>query len=285
MTVDFLLQKGKEELKKVVSQPYQESLWIMAGVLQLNTTEVYLLKSPVSREQTQLFWENIRKRKSGWPLDYIFKEKTFYNKNFYFEPGVFIPRSETETIIEWVLKNIPKTDIKAVDFGSGIGTLCLTLLYALPKMEFLALEICRKSIECLKRNSRNFQVTDRLHILRRDINHLKPQEICDILGEPPSLIVANPPYIDPKDKSISKEVRFFEPPMAIFSNKGGMGHICSWFEKSMSVLRSRGVFLFEFGWNQEEKVKRFCESREDLSHYEIFRDQLNLPRISVCFKK
>ena len=280
-----LLQKSKQELKEVSSHPYQESLWILAEVLNLSSSQIYFEKDNVNKKQQRLFWNKIQKRKQAEPLEYILREKIFCKNRFYIEKGVFIPRQETETLVQWVLGNIQNKKLKAVDFGAGAGTLCLTLLSFFPNSRFVALEISRKSIKCLKKNRKSFQVEKRLNILKKDVCRVNQEELIPFLGSAPSLIVANPPYIDPKDKSISKEVYFFDSPLALFSDQEGMGHIVSWFKKAMDLLNPKGVYIFEFGWNQLERVREFCSSRKELSSYEIHRDACRHPRIAVCFKK
>ena len=130
----------------------------MAEVLSLSTSEIYLEKEAVNEKQKRLFFNKIQKRKTGEPLEYVLKEKTFFQKRFYVEQGVFIPRLETETLIHWILNNIQETKFKAVDFGAGAGTLCLTLLSFFSNSDFVALEISSKSIECLKRNRQLFKL-------------------------------------------------------------------------------------------------------------------------------
>jgi len=285
MKPTVLLQKAKEELKTALINPYQESLWILAEILNLSPSEIYLEKENVNEDQQAFFWDKVQKRKQAEPLGYILCEQIFFNEKFYVEKGVFIPRRETETIIQWILKNLQGKKLKAVDFGAGSGALCLTLLSLFPDSQFTALEISRKSIECLNKNSKAFQIEGGLHILQKDVLQVSKKELTLLLGEAPSLIVANPPYIDPGDQSLSQEVYFFEPPLAVFSDKNGMGHIFSWFKKAMECLKPKGIYIFEFGWNQLKSVKKFCEKQEVLSSYDIYKDELGIPRIAVCFKK
>ena len=280
-----LLQKSKKELKEVSFNPYQESLWILAEVLNLSTSDIYLKKEDLSKDQKQLFFDKIHKRKQGRPLEYILREKFFFKKKFYIEEGVFIPRQETETLIYWVLNNIQETELNAVDFGAGSGPLCLTLLSSFPKSIFVALEISSESIKCLRRNSESFKVRDRLHILQKDVCRVSRKELVQFLKTPPFLIVANPPYIAPGDSSVSRETYFFDPPLALFSDRGGMGHIFSWFKKAMSFLSSKGIYIFEFGWNQLAEVKQFCNGQKELKSYEIHKDSSGIPRIAACFKR
>ncbi len=285
MNPPALLQKAKQELKETLAHPYQESLWILAHVLNLPPGDLYLERESLRPAQQELFWSKIQKRKRGAPLEYILRETIFFNKKLYIEEGVFIPRPETEAIVKWAAKNISDSRLKAVDFGAGSGALGLAILSLFPKSKCAAFEISGKSIQCLKKNRKAFQAEKRLAVLQKDVSRACPQSLARLLGGPPSLIVANPPYIDPKDPSLSQEVYFFEPPLAIFSDQKGMGHIGSWLKKAMECLKPRGVYIFEFGWKQLEPVQKLCDKQEDISFYEIHKDESGKPRLAVCFKK
>ena len=280
-----LLQKARKQLQEVAINPYQESLWILSEVLQCSATEIYLKSGDVTKNNETFFWDKIQRRKQKEPLEHILQEKFFFNQKFFVEPGVFIPRQETETLVKWVLKNVSDNNLKAVDLGAGSGTLCLSLLSGLANSQFVAVEISSKAISCLKKNSQTMKLYQRLKILKKDVSCLQKKDLIAFLGQAPSLIVANPPYVDPKDKSLSDEVFFFDPPLAIFSDQGGMGHIISWFKKAIQLLIPGGVYVFELGGNQLEPVKKFLSRENQLSFYEIHKDMLGHPRIVIAVKK
>lgn len=282
MKITQLLNKSKRELKEISPCPYQESLWILESVFNLSANNIYIEKKTLSSKEEQIFWNKIYKRKEAYPLAYILKEKPFFKNKFYVEEGCFIPRPETQTLVKWLIKNIPSDqELKAVDFGAGAGTLCLSLLSHFTNSQWTAIEIDRKSIQCLKKNSISFKVFQRLNILKKDVSRLCGKDF----NLAPSLITANPPYIDPKDKETSPGVYLFEPPLALFSDQEGLGCTFSWFKKAMELLAPKGIYIFELAWNKEEQVRKFCEGQRELKAYHILKDQLGHPRIAVCLKK
>ncbi|MCZ0933374.1 MAG: peptide chain release factor N(5)-glutamine methyltransferase [Oligoflexia bacterium] len=327
MKLSDLLQKAKTELKSVSHQAYQESLWILSHTLNLPAHQVYLDKMSITQKQEEEFWLKIKQRKQAVPLEYILKEKFFLGHKFYVENPVFIPRPETETLIEWACKNISKnTPLKFADFGAGVGPIALSILSYFPNSEGVAIELHPKSIECLKKNSLNLKLQDRLYILKKDVSNIQPEDLCRLYlkiqkdshsrenenSHPrksenshsrasensqnstqddkfsvrlPDLITANPPYLDPKDKSIQPEVYLYESPLALFSDKKGLGHIISWFEKAIKLLKPRGIYIFEFAWNQKKQITEFLNSQTKINSYQILKDSLGYPRIAVCFKK
>ncbi len=280
-----LLEISRKKLKTVSLNPYQESVWILSQVLKVPPTNLYLKEcNEISLAKENIFLSKVEKRKQGWPLNYILEEKWFMGENFFIQQGVFIPRIDSELIVRCGLK-INKSPIRAIDLGAGVGTLCLSLLRQIPKSRFVAIEMSQKSVECLFKNSISKKVQERLKILKKDVSYLTRADFLDFLNGSPNLILANPPYIKPSDEHLDREVYRFEPPLALFSDKEGMGHIYSWFEKSMEFLESNGSYIFEFGYDQFEKVKTFLEKRKELKSFHIFKDKSGIDRVAVCIKK
>lgn len=278
-----LLQQAKQELKNCSPQAYQESLWILSDILKLSSSDTCF--KTVTDKEKQQFFQAIKRRKQQEPLEYILKQKIFFNETFYIEPGVFIPREDTELLVQWVLKNIKNQNMLAIDLGAGSGTLCLTLLKAFSKSTWIAVETSSKAILCLKKNYQNLCVKKNLHILQKNVCHIKKSDILNFTKKPVFLILANPPYISSQDHKIAKDVYLFEPPLALFSDQEGLGHIYSWFNKSMELLSASGIYIFEFGWNQEQKVRHFLNQQKILKSYKIYKDKQKIARMAVCIKK
>ncbi|MCY4321747.1 MAG: peptide chain release factor N(5)-glutamine methyltransferase [Bdellovibrionaceae bacterium] len=328
MKLDTLLQQAKRELKAISYKAYQEALWILSDSLKLPISQIYLKNNVITKKQEKDFWLKVDFRKQGMPLEYILREKFFLNYKFYVEDSVFIPRPETEVLVKWLFENIPKNKaFKFIDFGTGAGTIILSILDHFVNSLGVAVELQSKSIKCIKKNSQNLKLQNRLYILKKDVCKIENKDLCqfylDTLGNnlsykkincynenklyknsflkkanssskklnsflfesSPDLITANPPYIDPEDKNIQKEVYLYESPLALFSDKKGLGHIICWFEKAINLLKPNGIYIFEFGWKQKEQITNFLDRQKTISSYQILTDQSGHPRIAVCFKK
>ena len=200
------------------------------------------------------------------------------------EDPVFIPRQETETLVNWICKNISEDKaIKFADLGAGVGTIALSILSRFPNSECKAIELHSKSIKCLKKNSKILKVQNRLHILKKDISNIQSKDLFSFTAL--DLITANPPYIDPKDKTIHSSVYLHESPLALFSDKEGMEHIISWLKKALELLKPKGIYIFEFAWNQKKQIINFLNNQTKIKSYQILKDNLGHPRVAVCFKK
>ena len=285
MTSQDLLYFAKKQLKDVSTQAYQESLWILSHILKSSVSDLFLKKNDViGKDDEQTFLDCIKKRQQGWPLDYVLGEKDFMGHKFFVKPHVFIPRDDSEVLIHKALE-LNLDSVRGIDFGSGSGALAISFLKSHSNSQFLSVEINPQSIKCLHKNRRYHGLQDRLQILDKDVSHLEKQEVEQLLKQSPNLILANPPYIKANDKHLEDQVCMFESPLALFSDQEGMGHIISWFEKSMELLSSKGVYIFEFGYDQNKKVTEFLNQRQDLEMYHIYKDQSGVHRTACCIKK
>ena len=287
MKINHLAQTAKKALQAQAPDPFQESLWILAETLRIPIEKILSSEEEIGLKQKKLFWDKIKRRQRGEPLAYILKESFFCGMAFYVEPGVFIPRRETEALVEWAARRFQDRPAAGLDFGAGAGAICLSLLKALPQSRFSACDISPKALEVLKKNSQLLKLQGRISVLQKDIGQLDKEDLKGLLKTSPDLITANPPYIDPEDGSCNEEVRLFEPPLALFSDQKGMGHIFAWYKKALSLLGPGGVYIFEMGWNQSGRLRAFLNRQTggDLASYEILMDQAGQKRFAVCFKK
>jgi len=335
-----LLKTAQKKLEEVSPQPYQEAYWILSKILNKGSDtvaltkkkpfaeglkesgcksnlSVYLDSALVSAKQEKEFWTQIQKRKNHYPLDYLLGESCFLTHRFLVEEGVFIPRRDTEILVEGIFKQYPQDKaLKIMDWGAGAGAVCLSLVSYFFKAKALAVDIHQKSLDCLKKNSHRMRLEDRVFIRQVDVCKLDfqkeafqnrgffSQSIYSNLSNlkvtayykkqdykkkeehhKVDLITANPPYIDPQDRRIDRSVYLFEPPIALFSSQKGMGHIYSWFYKAMEYLSSGACYAFEFGWNQSQLVKDFLSSCSAMASYEILKDSQGYDRVALIFKK
>ena len=290
--VSILLQKAKKELDEVSPQFYQEATWILSNILNKkilnnsNNNQNFYLHQTCTASEEEEFWNQIQKRKNHYPLDYLLGESCFLNHKFVIEEGVFIPRVATELLVERVFKQyLKQKSLKIMDWGAGAGTICLSLLSYFPKAQALAIDIHSKSLSCLKKNSKLMKLNHRLEILKGDVCKIDFKKEKSFSKKKIDLITANPPYIDPEDSKIETSVFLFEPPIALFSNQKGMGHIYSWFYKAMDCLDSGASYLFEFGWNQSQQVKDFLSSQNSIKSFKILKDSLGYDRVAQVTKK
>lgn len=191
-----LLKTAQKKLEGVSPQPYQEAYWILSKILNeekksrgevalaekknlekglkdsgcKNNLSGYLDLALVSFEQEREFWIQIQKRKNQYPLDYLLGESCFLTHKFLIEEGVFIPRRDTEILVERLFKQYPQDKaLKIMDWGAGAGAICLSLVSYFFKAKALTVDIHQKSLDCLKKNRNRMGLKDRVFIKQGDV--------------------------------------------------------------------------------------------------------------------
>ncbi len=186
------------------------------------------------------------------PLAYIFGMKEFYGRDFIVSPATLIPRPESELIIDSVkeyYKN-KEEEIKFCDIGTGTGCLALSLLAEIPKSSCVLYDLSSEALEIAKENAKKLALSERCTFILEDIQSAQSIEFFDC-------IVSNPPYI-PRNEylSLDKNVKEYEPQMALTSGETGYEIIEAVLAFAHNYLKNNGLLLIEHGYNQSEKV---CE--------------------------
>jgi len=157
--------------------------------------------------------EIIEELKKYRPIQYITGETEFYGLKFNVDENVLIPRPETEELVEWVIKEAPRSGY-FLDIGTGSGCIAVALAKHLPHAEVLAIDISDKALDVARCNAVLNQVNVRFFL--HDILDDKP------LASPYSslifdCIVSNPPYVTLKEKNtMARNVLDYEPHQALF---------------------------------------------------------------------
>lgn len=232
---------------------------------------------PLTFAELSRFKEMVRRRLRREPLAYIIGKKEFWSLSFKVTSDVFIPRPETETLVEEALKIVTKerknnNHLKILDIATGSGAIVIALAKELPTAYLEATEISAKALEVARENAAAHGVGERINFWQADL--FPP------LGGPYDLIVANPPYIPWRDIiSLPPEVRHFEPSLAWDGGEDGLDFFRCLFSQVSKFLRPQGWFLTEIGAGQEEEIKKIVAGIEDLSPGILERDLAGINRV------
>ena len=274
-----LLKQGRDNLQAQCKQEGRQAEFLLASLTRFSVTDLYLRShEPVSPKLACCFLEKIDQIKQGFPLDYLLGEREFYGSFFHVGEGVFLPRQETELIVDEVLQ-LGLASINGVDFGSGTGCLPISICQKHKQAKFFAIEKQAQALKYLKKNIQSFKLSSQITALNKDV-----ASFCTN-SKSINVVTANPPYIDFNDPHISSSVKQFEPHAALFSKEGGLFHIRSWFAKAMEILSPLGWYIFEIGWQQAKEVRSFLDVQTQLTGYKILKDQQGYERVIVCQKK
>ena len=284
MSAIEILEEGKRELKHVSNNPLFESQYLLSHLLNIPPGELHFKKHSVLDLKTRAeFLKRIQLRKNGRPPAYITGETEFFSREFDVGPGVFIPRPETEQLVDLTL-SLKGQSLRGVDFGAGSGCVALSVAMERPFSRFVAVENSPSALSFLKKNQAKWNLKSRVQILNKNVSCLTLKNVEAFLGGIPNVITANPPYVDKNDKELEDSVRNFEPPEALFSEKEGLAHIYSWFSKAMELLEPGGVYIFEMGHAQEKKARSFLSKKTELKSFKIHKDIQGRDRTVFCMK-
>lgn len=198
------------------------------------------------------FEQMVVRREAREPLAYIIGHREFFSLDFAVQPGVLIPRPETETVVETALDFLHgRPDATVLDIGTGSGVIAIAIAVNAPRSRIVALDISKVSLEVAADNARRHGCADRIVLLQGDCFAALEDQ-----AQPFDLIVSNPPYIAETELSaLAPEVRDFEPRVALEGGRDGM----DFYRKIAADLPRRlapaGEVILEVGAGQAEAVE------------------------------
>ncbi len=252
-----------------ILKDYNLSLKILSIVLRKEVSFTFShLNEDLKKKEEKKFFEIIKKLKEGNPLGYILRKEKFYGLELELKEGVFIPRPETEFLVEYVLKLNLQKNAKILDIGTGSGAIAIALKKNKRNFKVFASDISLKALLQAKKNSLKYKTK---------INFFCADLLESIKGKF-DLIVSNPPYI-PDDfmKNLPENVKK-EPEIALKGGKDGVEIICEIIRMTRDKMRKNGFLIMEIGEGQLKRLRRFG-IKEGFRFLDIVKDYNNIERV------
>ena len=191
---------------------------------------------------------------------------------------VLIPRPETELIVDIVFNIFRRKSEKLffAELGTGSGAISIALALAYPSSYGVATDIDQDALEIATKNFLNSSKQSNLKFYCG--NWWSPLE--NFKGKL-DLAISNPPYI-PKDtyEKLPKEVKNFEPKVALLGGEDGLKHIREIIQKAPLFLKEKGWLILENHFDQGEKVKQLLIENKFTS-IEIVKDLSGIGRFTI----
>ena len=254
MLVSEIINIGSNKLKdKNINSHLLDSELLLSKVLQLSREKILTnYNNFVKKDDINKFNILLKRRLKYEPMAYIFQKKEFFSKDFLVNNSTLIPRPETELLIEKIIENYKKKDIYILDIGTGSGCIILTLLNEMKKSKGIGIDISKKALDVAKMNARILKINKRLKFYKRSFNQ--------IFGHKFDLIVSNPPYICTYDiKNLSKDIKNYEPRIALNGGNDGLDVIKKIIYKSTNILKRKGILALEIGYGQYRKISQILK--------------------------
>ena len=279
MNYQELLIKGTKILKSNNIKSFNlDSEILLASSLKLDRTRLLLnLNDKIKKNQKKSFFSLINRRKKNEPIAYILGFKEFWRNKFKINKSVLIPRPDTEILVEQALKEIKKNESKQIlDIGTGSGCIILSILIERKNSFGHGIDISKKAINVAKNNAKIQHIGNRIKFLHSDIDNY-------YFGKY-DLIISNPPYIKLSSINVlDKDIKFFEPNLALNGGVDGFSKIRKVIKKSSILIKKKGKLILEIGFNQEIKTKEILKKNGFFVN-RIIKDLASINRCIVSTK-
>lgn len=175
----------------------------------------YSLESsaPVDGPLQQRFAALLRELQMGRPIQHLIGEADFFGLRFLVNEHTLIPRSETEELVDWIIKDQRhRPSLSVLDVGTGSGCIALAIAKHLPQAQVHALDVSSQALAVARDNAKRLSLS--VNFIEADVLEwdafMQPQQRYDI-------IVSNPPYITPQEQQdMHVNVLRYEPHTALF---------------------------------------------------------------------
>jgi len=274
-----------ELAKAGVDTPRLDAELLVAHVL--GKDRAYVFAHPnqelTQREQDELK-ACVSRRFMREPLPYITGKREFFKRTFFVSPAVLIPRQETETLVETVLRRIPKRNEGAspliLDVGTGSGCIAITLALELPNVRVIACDVSPEALAVAQRNALSLipqnPTAEHGGVSFRCADF--PNELNDVAGCL-DVLVSNPPYVADCDfGKLPPEVANYEPRIALFAGEDGLLFIKKIAQNARRFLKPGGLIALEVGVGQAERVSEML-AQSGIGQIEITPDLAGIPRV------
>lgn len=273
--LDEALQSAAQQLRDISENPTMDAQLLLSHALACERS--WLLAHPeyrlnsIQRRTLEQIVERVRR---GEALPYVVGERWFFGRLFSIEPQVLIPRPETEQLVEAALEFLQERPHRrrAVDVGTGSGSIAVTLCGEHPELEMLAIDKSFSALQVAKLNKERLTPNARMSFLVGDLLRGLKAEF--------DLICANLPYI-PSGRLASLEVAMREPVEALDGGPEGLDQITRLVFSLDEHLAAGGRAILEIDESQGDTIMRIVRETLPACYAVVRKDLAGLDRILV----
>ena len=270
-----LAQIFKDFEEKLIAKGEEaESLsFVYRSLKNLSFTDfVFALQQEISEGERQFVEDIYRKLANHIPAQYIIGHAEFFEMQLKVDERVLIPRPETEELVEFILAENPKENLKVLDIGTGSGAIALALAKNRPDWTITAADISQDALDLAMENANN---------QGQSLSFIKSDCFSEISSKY-DIIVSNPPYISRVDESeVGLNVLHSEPHLALFADEDGLAIYRRIAEESKDYLNDGGKIYLEIGYKQGQNVPALFMENLPEKRVRTLKDQFGQDRMVV----
>ena len=261
-----------------------EAELLFTQILGCDRLSLYLNQdTPLGKDKISLISSVLKRRISGEPLQYILGKAEFMGLEFKVNKEVFIPRPETEILVETAIEiarrlSVMDDRLKILDIGTGSGCIAVSLAKFMRGVEVIATDISDKALEIAKQNARLNNVE--VNFLQSDLFSAFSFQLSAF-----SLIISNLPYIPiAKIDSLQPELSY-EPRIALDGGKDGLDFYRRIIRQAPAYLKEGGLLILEMGFGQRGLIEGILKNSKNFQIIEIVKDYNQIDRIIIAKKE
>jgi release factor glutamine methyltransferase len=251
------------------------------NVVGCRATELYVDAERVpGPDQIASYVGFLERRGAREPLQYVLESTEFMSLPFRMEPGVFIPRPDTELLIERVEPYLRGPGTAAgrtvLDVCCGSGVVGISFAKRLPGVTVVAVDVCDRAVALTARNAALNGVEKRLRTVRADaVEFLSSSETRF------DAIVSNPPYVPTHEiPSLAPEIRFHEPHLGLDGGQDGLDFYRRIVPHLRDSLKTGGIVAFEMAASQGADLSSLLQGA--FTGIKIHEDYTGMDRVLVA---
>jgi release factor glutamine methyltransferase len=272
-TTRFFREKGVESART-------DAELLLAHLLGKRRIDLYLEHDrPLSEAEVSRYREMVRARARGTPVQRIASETEFYSIRFAVAEGVFIPRPETELLVDrgiaFLRARAAGGESLAFDAGTGTGAIAIALARNVAGLRAVACDLSPEAAGCAQENAKRAGLEGRVEVLLGDF--------VDALGSRPGgfdLVVSNPPYVTTAEMAdLPREVAEHDPPAALHGGGDGLDAYRTLVSAAAGALAPGGLLLLEVSEATADGVSRLVEEESRFGAAAVEQDLAGKRRV------
>ena len=261
-TAGYLAEHG-------VESPEAEAEILLAHLLRTDRAGLHTRRGKLTGEERDLLARMLLVRASGVPLQHLTGDQPFFEMRLRVRPGVFIPRPETEILVEQGLQTLATTEHPiVVDVGTGTGAVALAVKAARPEARVLATDASGEAVALARENAADLRLE--VEVLEGDLLSPLPEKLRGAVD----LIVSNPPYVTEEEYADLPAVVRADPVDALVGGTEVHGRLAG---EAPRWLRPGGWLAMEIGATQGSEVAALLA--EGYERVEVVPDLAGLDRV------
>jgi release factor glutamine methyltransferase len=221
------------------------------GIERSELTMLSLREELFPEDKIAQFETSVARRVKREPLQHITGLAPFRHLELHVGPGVFIPRPETEQLVELAIESIKKIEKPlVVDLCSGSGAIAISLATELEGSRVFSVELSEQAFEFLSNNYQKYGL---------DTKSAKNEDLANAFDELEAqvdLVISNPPYIPDSAVPVDLEVQLHEPSLALYGGEDGLDVIRRISDRALYLLKPSGLLLLEHADTQAQAISQ-----------------------------